>query len=123
MPFLFYKIKVTSLKYLKYPPHCKTRLDGFKCNLTCKYSYKLDGNRCPLCECSENAIEKCQFPCDADLAYMPLSDRICKCIDKCQSNKCNLICKYGYKKSNDGCDECECLGNEKKFDFLPRIRF
>ena len=82
----------------------------FKCNLTCKYGLKLDGNRCPICKCSVYPIQKCPFRCDSDLAFMPLADRLCKCVEKCQINKCDLMCKYGFEKGEDGCNICQCKG-------------
>ena len=94
-------------RFLKYPPHCLSTVQNFKCNLKCK-SYKLS-NRCPICECLEEKIEKCSFSCDADLAFMPLNDRLCECTKFC-NNKCDLICPAGYEKDGDGCDLCKCKG-------------
>lgn len=110
---IYFIILEIQLKYLKYPPHCNSSL--IKCNLTfntCKHGFKLNGNRCPLCECSEKPIEECPFYCDTDLAFIPLADKLCKCIKKCPVNKCDLICKNGYKKNPNGCELCECeFGN------------
>ncbi len=79
------------------------------CNLTCENGVKLDGKRCPKCECSDRPIEKCSFPCDSGLAYMPLNNRMCECTQQCQA-KCSIICINGYKKDSDGCDICACNG-------------
>ena len=94
---------------LKYPPHCSSKLNNFKCNLTCKFGFKLDGNRCPTCECHDSPIKKCSFECEPDVNYMPLNNRLCECNKKCKNN-CNLICKYGYEKDSEGCELCQCKG-------------
>ena len=104
---------------LKYPPHCNLSL--LKCNLTCKYGFELNGNRCPLCKCSENPIEKCPFHCDNDLEFIPLADRLCKCVEKCPINKCDLICKYGFKKKQDGCSLCECAGERNSLFLTDNV--
>ena len=88
-------------------------MESFKCNLTCENGYKLNGKRCPVCECYDKPIEKCSFACDNDLAFMPLNDRLCECTKQCNNYDCNNICPYGYQKAPNGCDNCKCNGKIK----------
>ncbi len=82
-----------------------------KCNSTCEYGFKLDGNRCPTCICSDTPLNKCSFDCDNDMAYMPLNDRLCDCRKNCPTLNCDLKCLNGYEKNMEGCDICKCKGN------------
>lgn len=106
-------------RYLKYPPHCKAKTE-IKCNTSCHNGFKLDGNRCPTCECSENPIQKCSFKCDFnDLIYLPLNDRLCECsAHECPTNECFTKCLNGYEKDSDGCDTCKCKGIQIEINFV-----
>ena len=92
---------------IKYPPHCPT---NFLCNHTCEFGYKLNGNRCPTCECYNKSIENFSSACDHDLMYMALNDRLCKCTKHCRINCNHVHCPYGYEKASNGCDICKCKG-------------
>ena len=81
------RFSLSDILEIQYPPHCSTNL---LCNLTCEYGYKLNGNRCPLCECNDKPIENCSFSCGYGLAYMPLNDRLCKCTKHCRFD-CNHL--------------------------------
>ena len=107
------RFSLSDILEIQYPPHCSTNL---LCNLTCEYGYKLNGNRCPLCECNDKPIENCSFSCGYGLAYMPLNDRLCKCTKHCRFDCNHLFCPNGYEKGMDGCDICKCKGKHEEIE-------
>jgi hypothetical protein len=77
------------------------------CKLTCANGFKLDENRCPMCECVQHTVENCQFSCPNGQKFMPLNNRLCKCIHNCPSlTQCYKNCDL--EIDSHGCQICSC---------------
>ena len=123
--------QVRSNNHIKYPPHCRAKLAKLsaECKLRCKHSLQLDGHRCPVCKCADEPVGKCAFECEADMAYMPLNDKVCECVPRgtggsgsssnlCSSTieaSCGLVCPNGLAKDANGCNVCRCHGSNSAY--------